>query len=128
MLGIGQFPLAADTTPRTAHIPSVDTTPGVVYSRYLVSIGGCQGCHGQSFAGGPGFAPNDPPVANITPAGIGTYSDADFLRAMREGKRPDGRPISETMPWRYFGKFSDGELRSVFALLQTVPPKQFREP
>lgn len=128
VLGLGKVALAADTTPRTAHIASVDTTTGVAYGRYLATISGCEGCHGQSFSGGPGFAPNDPPVANITPTGIGNYSEADFLRAMREGKRPAGTPISETMPWKSFGKFSDGELRSIFAFLQTLPPKQFREP
>ncbi len=128
VLGLGQIALAADTTPRTPHVASVDTTTGVAFGRYLVSIAGCQGCHGESFSGGPGFAPNDPPVANITPSGIGNYSEADFIRAMREGKRPAGTPISETMPWKSFAKFSDGELRSIFAFLQTVPPKQFREP
>lgn len=126
--GLGKFPLVADTTPRTAHVATADTTTGVAFGRYLVSIAGCQGCHGNSFSGGPGFAPNDPPVANITPTGIGNYSEADFFRAMREGKRPAGTPISETMPWKSFGKFTDGELRSIFAFLQTVPPKRFKEP
>jgi cytochrome c553 len=128
VLGLGQFPLAADTTPRTAHVASVDTTMGVAFGRYLATIAGCQGCHGRSFSGGPGFAPNDPPVANITPTGIGHYKEADFIRAMREGVGPKGFPIDTAMPWKYFGKFSDGELRSIFAFLQTVPPKQFQEP
>ena len=128
VLGLGKVALAADTTPRTPHVASVDTTTGVAFGRYLVSIAGCQGCHGNSFSGGPGFAPNDPPVANITPTGIGNYSEADFIRAMREGKRPAGTPISETMPWKSFGKMTDGELRSIFAFLQTVPPKKFQEP
>lgn len=128
VLGLGQIALAADTTPRTPHVASVDTTTGVAYGRYLATVAGCQGCHGNSFSGGPGFTANDPPVANITPTGIGNYSEADFLRAMREGKRPAGTAISETMPWKSFGKFSDGELRSIFAFLQTLPAKQFREP
>ena len=128
VLGLGQLPLAADTTPRTPHVASVDTTTGVAYGRYLVSISGCQGCHGASFSGGPGFSPNDPPVANITPTGIGHYREADFIRAMREGIGPKGFPIDSGMPWKYFGKMSDGELRSIFAFLQTVPPKQFQEP
>jgi len=128
VLGLGQVPLVADTTARTAHVASVDTTTGVEYGRYLVHIAGCQGCHGESFSGGPGFSPNDPPVANITPTGIGHYKEADFIRAMREGVGPKGFPIDSTMPWKYFGKMSDGELRSIFAFLQTVPPKQFQEP
>jgi len=128
VLGLGQFPLAADTTPRTPHVAAVDTTTGVAYGRYLATISGCQGCHGASFSGGPGFAPADPPVANITPTGIGQYSEADFMRAMREGKRPAGTALSESMPWKYFSQMSDGELRSIFMFLQTLPPKQFSEP
>lgn len=126
--GLGKFPLVADTTPRTAHVATVDTTPGVAYGRYLVSIAGCQGCHGQSFSGGPGFTPTEPPVANITPTGMGQYGEADFMRAMREGKRPAGTPLHESMPWKYYGKMTAGELRSIFAFLQTVPPKPFGEP
>jgi cytochrome c553 len=128
VLGLGQIALAADTTAHTPHVASVDTTTGVAHGRYLASIGGCQGCHGNSFSGGPAFGPNDPLAANITPTGIGHYSEADFLRAMREGKRPAGTMLSENMPWKSFGKMSDGELRSIFMFLQTLPPKQFREP
>ncbi len=128
VLGLGQVPLAVDTTPRTPHVASVDTTTGVTYGTYLATISGCQGCHGASFSGGPGFSPTDPPMANITPTGIGHYTEADFIRAMREGMGPKGFPIDSTMPWKYFGKMSDGELRSIFAFLQTLPPKQFREP
>jgi cytochrome c553 len=127
LLGLGQFPLTADTTPRTAHVATIDTTPGLAYGRYLVSISGCQGCHNAAFSGGPGFTPTDPPVPNITPTGIGHYTEADFIRAMREGVRPAGTKLSEMMPWKFYGTFTDGELRSIWAFLQTVPPKQFQE-
>ncbi|MGQ0639671.1 MAG: c-type cytochrome [Gemmatimonadaceae bacterium] len=127
VLGLGQVPLAADTTPRTAHVAAVDTTPGALYGRYLVSISGCQGCHGASFSGGPGFTPDEPPVSNITPTGIGHYTEADFIRAMREGVRPAGTQLIETMPWKFIGKLSDSELRSIWQFLLTLPPKQFQE-
>jgi mono/diheme cytochrome c family protein len=119
--------LAAEVTPRTAHVAAVDTTPTAQYGRYLVSISGCQGCHGVSLSGGPGFAPNDPPVSNITPTGIGTWTEADFIRAMREGIRPGGTKLSEQMPWKFFRNRTDGELRAIWLHLQSVPPKQFRE-
>ena len=128
VLGLGLVRLAADTAPRTPHVAAVDTTPGVAYGRYLAAISGCHGCHGTALSGAPGFGPNDPPVANITPTGIGHYSEADFVRAMREGKRPAGTALSDMMPWKAIGKFSDSELRSIFAFLQTLPPKNFREP
>lgn len=127
VLGMGQFPLAADTTPRTAHVASVDTTPSVEYGRYLATISGCESCHGRALSGGPGFGPNDPPTSNITPTGIGTWTEADFVRAMREGVRPGGTKLNEAMPWEYFRNRSDSELRAIWLYLQSVPAKAFRE-
>ena len=127
LLGAGQLPLAADTTPRIAHVPSVDTTPSAEYGRYLVTVSGCEGCHGPALSGGPGFGPNEPPASNITPGGIGSWTEADFVRAMREGVRPGGTKISEVMPWKNFANRTDGELRAMWLYLQSVPTKQFQE-
>ena len=40
-----------------------------------------------------------PIVANLTPdeTGLKAWSEADFIRALREGRRPDGSSISEYM-------------------------------
>jgi cytochrome c553 len=127
LLGTGQLPLAADTTPKIPHVATVDTTPNAEYGRYLVRVSGCEGCHGASLSGGPGFTPTDPPVSNITPTGIGKWTEADFLRAMREGVRPGGTKISELMPWKFFRNRTDGELHAIWLYLQSVPPKQFAE-
>ncbi|HJU75679.1 MAG TPA: c-type cytochrome [Gemmatimonadaceae bacterium] len=127
LLGAGQLPLAADTTPKVAHATSVDTTTGAAYGRYLVTISGCEGCHGASLSGAPAFGPDMPPASNITPTGIGKWTEADFLRAMRQGVRPDGSQIKEVMPWKAFGRRGDGELRSIWMYLQTVPAKAFQE-
>ncbi|MEW5915155.1 MAG: c-type cytochrome [Gemmatimonadota bacterium] len=127
LLGLGQVPLVADTTARTAHITSVDTTMGAAYGQYLATISGCAACHGASLSGVNGSGPDDPAAANITPTGIGHYTEVDFFRAMREGKRPAGTDINEMMPWKSFTHMSESELRSIFMYLQTVPPKQFAE-
>jgi cytochrome c553 len=127
LLGLGQVPLVADTTARTAHIASVDTTVGAAYGQYLATIAGCAACHGPSLSGVTGSGPDDPTAANITPTGIGHYTEADFFRAMREGKRPAGTELNEMMPWKSFRHMTESELRSLFMYLQTVPPKQFAE-
>lgn len=128
LLGARQFQTAAELAPRTAHVASVDTTPGVEYGRYLVSVSGCAGCHGESYSGGPAFGPGGKPPANITPTGIGHYTEADFKTALRTGVRPrTAAPLSEEMPWKYYGTMSDGELQSIWLFLKTVPPKQFAE-
>jgi cytochrome c553 len=125
LLGLGQVPLAADTTPRTAHVASVDTTIGAAYGSYLAGILACRGCHGASLSGATAFTPEEPPVSNITPGGIGHYSEADFFRALREGKRPAGTQLHKAMPWEYFRNLTDSELRSLWMYLQTVPAKKF---
>ena len=70
--------------------------------RYLIAAGGCNACHtdtknkGEKLAGGPAiktpfgtfYGPNITPDPTY---GIGGWSDADFVRALREGKGP-GRP------------------------------------
>lgn len=128
VLGVGQLKPAPEILPPSQHVASVDTTPGVDYGRYLVSIGGCAACHGQSFQGGPGVADGGPPASNLTPTGFGHYTEEDFIRAMRTGTRPrGGAPISEEMPWKYYGTMSDGALRSIYQYLKTVPPKPFGE-
>ncbi len=125
----GQFPMfdaeLIDHAPRTR--PTV--TPGVTveYGRYLAAIGGCTGCHGPTLSGGrlPGTPPEIPAAANLTPEGIGHYTEADFFKALREGVRPDGSRIDPFMPVKYTKLMTDDDTRAIRAYLQTVPKKAF---
>ncbi len=100
---------------------------------YLAKAGGCAGCHTEDkkdavpFAGGRAlktpfgtfFGPN------ITPhpqAGIGSWTEADFFRAMREGDRPDGKNYFPAFPYTSFTKIVDRDLRDLWAFLRTLPP------
>jgi mono/diheme cytochrome c family protein len=85
----------------------------------------CRGCHGPHLSGGKiAGDPNMPIVANITPheTGLKGWTEADFLRALREGKRRDGTDILPQMPWKAYGQMKDVELKALWAYLQTVPP------
>jgi mono/diheme cytochrome c family protein len=101
--------------------------PGVTaeYGRYLAMTGGCTGCHGPGLSGGPipGVPPDFPPARNITPTGIGNWTDADFFRALREGKRPDGSAIDTFMPWMATRQMTDDEIKALLTYLRTVPPR-----
>jgi mono/diheme cytochrome c family protein len=101
--------------------------PGVTaeYGRYLAMTGGCTGCHGPGLSGGPipGVPPDFPRAQNITPTGIGSWSDEDFFRALREGKRPDGSAINPFMPWMATRQMTDDEIKALLAYLRTVPPR-----
>ena len=122
----GKFPLLPaeliDHAPRSRATPVVAAT--VEYGRYLAQ--GCTGCHGSNFAGQhvPGTPPEFKDAQNLTPANLGAWTNDDFRRAFREGKRPDGSAINEFMPWRAFSKLSDVEIDALWAYLRTLPPVQ----
>jgi hypothetical protein len=65
-------------------------------------------------------------AANLTPdeTGIGNWTEAQFFKAIREGKSKglDGtRPILPPMPWFNVAKMSDDDLRAVYHYLKSIP-------
>jgi len=100
---------------------------------YLAKAGGCIGCHTEekkdavAFAGGRAlkspfgtfYGPNITPHAE---AGIGRWTEADFVRAMREGERPDGKNYFPAFPYTSFTKIVDRDLRDLWAYLRTLAP------
>ena len=91
--------------------------------RHIVQV--CRGCHGENLSGGKlAGDPDMPIVANLTPheTGLKGWTESDFIRALREGKRKDGTDISRMMPWQAYGRMTDTELKAIWAYLQTVPP------
>ncbi len=71
-------------------------------------------------------------ASNLTPhkeSGIGTWKADAFVMALRTGKHLGvGRPILPPMPWRPFGHLDDGDLRAMFAYLQSQPAIANRVP
>jgi hypothetical protein len=113
--------------PKTHHPGSATGAPPeptAAYGKYLADVSGCHGCHGFGLSGGRVAGPPDLPLAaNLTPAGLADWTDRDFLRAMREGRLPDGRALDEFMPWRSFAAMTDDELRALWLYLRSVPPR-----
>ncbi len=101
--------------------------------KYLTMAGGCFSCHtdfkaeGKPFAGG---APITTPFGtfispNITPSkkhGIGNWSDADFIRAMRKGKSPDGEHYFPVFPYTSFTGIKEDDLKAIKDYLFTLKP------
>ena len=119
--------------------------------RYLVEVlGACGNCHtpkgpqgdvpGKHLAGG--FQLTDDLgtwiTPNITPdpeTGIGRWTDAEIIRAIREGKRPDGRTLGPPMPYNLYRRLADSDVKAMVAYLRTVtpvrqvvPPSQYKIP
>jgi mono/diheme cytochrome c family protein len=121
------FPLASaslidHSQPRLVARP--DPGDPVAAGRYLVASAGCYGCHNPQLTGGAGPPPGG---ANITPVGIGTWTQQDFVTALRTHRRPNGTTIAEVMP-RAYGDMSDEDLARIFAYLRTVPPAGTKKP
>jgi len=115
------------TAPKTFHEGTAASAPPHVtagYGRYLADVSGCHGCHGPGLSGGHVDGPaNLPPAANLTPAGLGAWTQADFVRAIREGTRPDGTAINEFMPWKSYASMTDSELEALWLYFRSVPAK-----
>ena len=100
---------------------------------YLAKAGGCVGCHTEEKEGATPFAGGralKTPFGtfygpNITPhpeAGLGKWTEADFVRAMRQGERRDGSNYFPAFPYPSFTKIVDADLRDLWAYLRTLPP------
>lgn len=66
-------------------------------------------------------------AANLTSddSGIGNWSEAQFFKAIREGKykgMDNTRPLLPPMPWEMYRNATDEDLRSIFAYLKSTPP------
>ncbi len=100
---------------------------------YLAKAAGCVGCHTEAkqsavpYAGGRAlktpfgtfYGPNITPHPS---AGLGRWSEADFLRAMRLGLRPDGAHYFPAFPYPSFTRINDADLRDLWSYLRTLPP------
>lgn len=120
----GKIKLAAAVIDHANVKPAVVTAAVTAdYGRYVAAS--CSGCHGANFSGGKiEVGPPDwPPAANLTPHAdgrIAKWSEADFLKAMRTQKRPDGSAINPVMP-AAFGGMDDVELKAIWAFFKTLP-------
>lgn len=113
-----------DHTPRRRSAPPAG--PTAEYGAYLAQV--CTGCHGRGLSGQrvPGTPPELPPAPNLTAhaTGLAGWSEADFQRVLREGKRPDGSDVHPFMPWRSYGQMSSDEMRALWRYLSTLPPTE----
>ncbi|MGF7213144.1 mono/diheme cytochrome c family protein [Skermanella aerolata] len=113
---------------------------------YLAAIMDCGGCHttgallgkpdptrhlGGSEVGFqlPGVGTFYPP--NLTPepeTGIGRWSEADIVRAVRTGVRPDGRILAPVMPYHSYGKLTDADAQALASYLRSLNSVRNRVP
>ena len=132
----------------TAPIKAPDTTDKVAFGRYLaLDAFDCFACHSgdfkkmndrepaksfRFFGGGNGMPDLSGKVintANLTPdpeTGIGKWTEDQFVKAVREGVRPDGKLLR--YPMARLPEFTEGEAKAIFAYLKTVPAIHYDVP
>ena len=62
---------------------------------------------------------------NITPdkdTGIGTWTDAQIVRAIREGVSKEGETLGPPMPFYMYNRMADDDVKAIVAYLRTVKP------
>ena len=114
--------------------------------KYLVTLGGCNDCHTPGyffgkpdlarFLGGsevgfeiPGLGVFHGP--NLTPdrdTGIGKWSTEEIVTAITKGKRPDGRELAPTMPWRAYANLTNEDSHAIAAFLKSLPSVKNKVP
>lgn len=122
-------------------IPEPDTTNKVSWGKYLVSAKfDCYSCHSESFStmnilepektpgyfgGGNDMLRKDgtpiksPNITMDEETGIGTWTEPQFIKAVRFGERPSG--VATQYPMVPFTNLTNSEVSAMWAYLQTVP-------
>lgn len=129
LMATGKLTLSADEI--GAHDAAHATEPpateaSIEFGAHLAGV--CTGCHGVNLAGGPivGGDPSWPPARNLTPheAGLADWTFAQFVVAMREGRRPNGTPLLPPMSGvaPYAQKMTEVELQALWMYLRSLPP------
>ena len=121
-------------------LPSLAPSPGgdvsAARGEYIVrSVAVCGSCHAAdehnpdgALSGGREFRDWRIGVArasNLTPdaeTGLGTWSEAEIVRALRNGERKDGRLLAPVMPYGWFHDMSDDDALAVARYLKSLPP------
>ncbi|GBQ60697.1 c-type cytochrome [Komagataeibacter swingsii] len=126
------FTLLASTGIHPAH------AAGAPDGQYLTRAADCEVCHtrpgGTPFAGGRAFAiPGmgviySPNITADRQAGIGAWTDDQFVKAVRDGVSPGWKHLYPAMPYRDYAYMTPDEVKAIRAYLATLPTSAARPP
>lgn len=118
--------------PQTTPAEDANTDSLVQRGEYLAKIGDCIACHTNvkgntpAYAGGLAIATPFGTfyTPNITPdkdTGIGNWTEQDFVRALKEGRKPNGEFYFPVYPFVYFANLSDEDARALYHYFRHIP-------
>src|ERR1700761_7626615 len=139
-ISLGLTLVAALASVASLPSPAVADDSQIARGCFLVTIAGCSDCHTpgallgspdmKRYLGGSdvGFAIPGAGVfvgENLTPdreTGLGSWTDAQIISAIRTGKTPDGRELSPVMPYPALSKLTDADAQAIVAFLKSLTP------
>jgi mono/diheme cytochrome c family protein len=98
--------------------------------KYLSLEGDCMSCHtapgGKPYAGGYPLKSDfgiiyGPNITQDAQTGIGSWTKADFERALRRGRSKDGSYLYPAMPYDAYTKLTPDDLDALWAYMRTIP-------
>ena len=110
--------------------PAAVSAATVQQGAYIARTANCIGCHttrgGAAFAGGLGIATPFGTIysSNLTPdrtTGIGSWTGAEFWRAMHHGQSKDGRLLYPAFPYTNYTNMTRADSDALFAYLRSQP-------
>ncbi|MBI5131925.1 MAG: cytochrome c [Rhodopseudomonas palustris] len=131
VVGIALWFLTAPATIASGALPA--RSPDLANGKTAFDAGGCASCHAtpnqedRTRLGG-GLAMPSPfgtfHVPNISPdptAGIGRWSEADFVNAVMKGTSPDGAHLYPAFPYPSYAHARLDDVRDLFGYIKTLP-------
>ncbi len=115
--------------------------PDLANGELVFHAGGCAGCHAAPgakdearlvLAGGLQLATpfGTFTVPNISPSeeGIGGWSQADFVTALKHGTSPEGQHYYPAFPYTSYARMTDEDLLDLQGYIMTLPPSDSQPP
>lgn len=132
----------APLSPTPAAPPPVVDVQALERGRYLVEhVAVCFGCHSEQDTSLAGFPPlpglkgagdacgtrlqGTFCAPNLTPdkeTGLGSWTDAEVIRALREGRGKENQALHPAMPSQAYRVLSDEDAQAIVTYLRSLPP------
>ena len=84
-------------------------------------VSGTLGKGGEEFNEGNAGVPGVIYARNITPAGIGNYTDGELMRTITCGVNKDGKALFPLMPYMGYNKLAKEDLYSIVSYIRSLP-------
>jgi mono/diheme cytochrome c family protein len=101
--------------------------PTLARGKYLFNSRGCAECHGANGAGhefindGKGLRLAGPNISPGPGSVVARYTAEDWVRTVRHGVKPDGRPVF-LMPSEDYNRFTDDDLAALVVYVRSLAP------